>query len=207
MYLKGGWNRELVAYGLDMVSSCVLEGQGSLLVMRDLMDVLLLHSRGFRNAVAVGKGGAGLDTERWERLADLGIRRVTLTPNRGEDSFKDVLTALESAFRAKAAPAVFVVPPERWPGARGPTEFVRLEGPTALRDFLERERVDGSQYVLRYLKVNGRESPDRWQSSEADTAAIPGVQTPQRLALEGDRDSGPQCPTHHCSETVCFCFD
>jgi len=185
----------------------VLDGSESLLVIQDLLDAMLLQSKGFFHVAAVGKGGRGLATRRWEQLADLGIREVTLALDHDPRHGDDTLCALENAFRAGRAPAVFVVPPGAWPGPWGARGLLCREGLAALRSFLEKERMPGGQYAPRQVPSNNPAFAADDSLTEEEPERSP---EPEPLASEAREKPSRQqgfCPFHQCSETTCFCFD
>jgi len=207
LYLDGSWRKRAVAYGLDVALPCVLDGSESLLVIQDLLDAMLLQSKGFFHVAAVGKGGRGLATRRWEQLADLGIREVTLALDHDPRHGDDTLCALENAFRAGRAPAVFVVPPGAWPGPWGARGLLCREGLAALRSFLEKERMPGGQYAPRQVPSNNPAFAADESLTEEEPERSP---EPEPLASEAREKPSRQqgfCPFHQCSETTCFCFD
>jgi hypothetical protein len=99
------------AFGLDLVYDSVAEGPSDLVLVEDLLDALLLQSRGLLNVAAIGGSAEELSAPRWQRLHHLGVRRVTLALKQDRAGVQATVAALTSAFRAEGAPEVFVLVP------------------------------------------------------------------------------------------------
>jgi hypothetical protein len=107
---------QLGAFGVDLAYDSVAEGPSDLVLVEDLLDALLLQSRGLLHVAAVGGPGDELTSRRWQRLYELGVRRVTLALNQGYCGTRATRIALEHAFRAQRSPSVWV----HVPGSRSP---------------------------------------------------------------------------------------
>jgi len=148
---KGKWKEEAALFGLDEALHSGAGEEQRLLVVERLLDALLLHCKGLRSAAAVGGPPRELGRRRWQRLSDLGVRRLTLAFDREEDGCRDILTALENAFRVRPPLEVFVLPPKSLRGYGNPAEMVRAEGPDALEEALENETVHAFCFEARMI--------------------------------------------------------
>jgi hypothetical protein len=144
LLFKGPWKEAVALVGLE----AAFEAAGprrdrieEIVVLERLLDALLLQSHGFPDAAAIAGPAKNMTERRWERLAALGVRRVTLVPDRDEAFGEDFLRAVENACRAKRAPELFVVPPESWDDRSGAAEFVRARGLSTFRTVLQKDRV------------------------------------------------------------------
>jgi hypothetical protein len=106
----------LGAFGVDLAYDSVAEGPSDLVLVEDLLDALLLQSRGLLHVAAVGGAGDELTGRRWQRLYDLGVRRVTLALSQDYCGVRSARAAVEHAFRAQRSPSVWVLVP----GSRSP---------------------------------------------------------------------------------------
>jgi len=125
LLFKGPWKEETALVGLDAAFHAAGPRRnqlGDLLVLERLFDALVLQGLGFSRAAAVAGPASDLTCRRWERLAALGVRRVTLVPDDSDASRQSALAAVENVFCAKPAPDVWVLLPEglgRHPTAAG----------------------------------------------------------------------------------------
>ena len=161
LYLSSGWKQEAAVFGLDVARPAVEDDRHDLLLVEDLFDALLLHSRGIRHVAAIGGSAADMTEVRWERLAGLGVHRVTLASDGPHTSARAMLVALGRAARARTAPAVYVLPPEALAEPDGIRRLVRSMTPDALADLLVRERIHGFRYKAQYLIAKHKQA-DVW---------------------------------------------
>jgi hypothetical protein len=158
LYLSGGWKQETAVFGLDAAHFAVAEDRQDLLLVEDLFDALLWHGRHVQNVAAIGGSAADMTEVRWQRLAELGIHRVTLIPDGPQTSSRAMLAAIGRMAHAQTAPAVYVLPPETLAEGSEPDRLVRTLAPDALADLLARERVHGFRYKASCLIA--RHKPD-----------------------------------------------
>lgn len=161
---KGTWKDATPLVGLDTaLASCGPDASGleNLIVLERLLDAVALHSLGFRQAAAIAGPASDMTPERWERLGDLGVRRVTLVPDDSESSRNNTRIAVENALGADSAPAVWVLSPEALrPFATG-VAFIRARGVAEFRSLVQARAVHGYNY--RALSILRRhESPSGW---------------------------------------------
>jgi hypothetical protein len=106
---------------------------------------------------------------RWERLAALGVRSVTLVPDPAAAFGPAVLGAVDSALRARPAPAVYVVLPEAWEGHSSAADYLRARGRPALVQALGEGRVPACTY--RALAILRKHCPATGWNESARHAA------------------------------------
>jgi hypothetical protein len=116
LFWKSPRAHQLGVFGVDLAYDSVAEGPSDLVLVEDLLDALLLQSRGLLRVAAVGGPGYELTSRRWQRLYDLGVRRVTLALKQDYCGARATRAALEHAFRAQRSPSVWVLAP----GSRSP---------------------------------------------------------------------------------------
>jgi hypothetical protein len=168
LYLSRDWKADTPLFGLDVALPAVLGGCMDLLVVEDILDAILLRASGLANVAAVGGLMQEMGPARWERLAELGIHRATLGPDRN-GTCPSAVIAVENAARARTAPAVYVLPPEILPEWMGPAAVVRSLGPEALMDLLARQRIHGLRYkALRLAAAHRQRGP--WAPSAKHAA-------------------------------------
>lgn len=134
LFLEGG--RKPVLFGLDV--ALMHEGREDLNLVEGLLDVVAFQSQGFSNSAAIGGHGRHLTARRWEALASLGIRKVTLLLDNDQGGREGTTSALENLRHASRAPAVYVVDPIHLGSAKDPEEYVRSKGMTALLALLNK---------------------------------------------------------------------
>ena len=160
LLFKGPWKEAAAVVGLEAAFQAAgprRDRVDELVVVERLLDALLLQSHGFPNAAAVAGPAKDMTARRWERLAALGVRRVTLMPDREEAFGEDFLRAIENAYRVKPSPEVFVVPPGSWDNHSGAAEFLRARGLSPFRTVLQKDRVHAFSYKA--LAILGRHRP------------------------------------------------
>lgn len=107
-----------------------------LVLVEGFFDFHQLRARGVENVAALG--GLGIAPRTFERLAQLGVERVTLCLDRDEPGRAATARAVEQSGRARRSPAVFVVDPERLAPAEDPDVFVRERGIAAWPGLLQK---------------------------------------------------------------------
>jgi hypothetical protein len=93
---------------------------------------------------------------RWERLADLGVRRVILIPDDSETSRRNVLTAVENAFRADPAPAVWVLSPEALSPYPTGVALARARGVAEFHSLVQAGAMVGYHYKALSMLLDSR---------------------------------------------------
>lgn len=107
-FARGTTQTDVVAYGLKTAFKSAA-GQKNLVLVEDIVEALYLQCRGFTNVAAVGGDGREFSPRRWEELARLGVKTVTLAFGNDATRQRDVREALDHALRARTAPEVFVL--------------------------------------------------------------------------------------------------
>lgn len=169
LFWRGGWRQHVAAFGLQTALGAA-GADGRIVLVEDILDSLLLRSRGLRNAAALGDPIRRLDAGRWQQLAAAGVRRVTLVGDARPGTGACVLAVLEAAFAAEAAPSIDVVEPGVLAGTRTPGEFVRRQGMEAFRAVLAERLVHA--YTLKARDVLGRRRPPCGWTVAARRAAM-----------------------------------
>lgn len=108
LYLSGRWKAITGVIGLDTAVKSP-EGGHDLLMVEDLLDALLLQSRGMPSVVAVGSAASDMTPDRWKRLAELEVQRVTLLLESFRTPEASAVAAIDHAAQASASPAVYVL--------------------------------------------------------------------------------------------------
>lgn len=170
LYLTRQWKLDTAVFGLDVAMDAVAGGKQDLVLVEDVLDALLLHSRGLRHVAALGTSPAEMTQERWQRLAELGVYRTTLTLDTVRSSPGAALQAIVNAARATLAPAVYLLPPEALAGARGPWELVRAMGPDVLTAVLAAGRMHGFRYIA--LAIAAKHKQARPWTDASQQAAL-----------------------------------
>ena len=81
LFLGRDWKQETPAFGLDAALPRLHDTAGELLLVEDLLDALLLQSAGLPQVAGTLRFSSNLTPPRWQQLAALGVRRVTLVPS------------------------------------------------------------------------------------------------------------------------------
>lgn len=178
LYWRGDWKDEAAAAGLQ--SALGGEAAGRLVLVDDILDALMLQSRGMTEAAGLGDSGEEITVLRWQRLHRDGAAEVTLAPDRTADAGCRIGRAVRAFFAAQTAMRLFVLAPARLGAHESPGDLVRREGIEALRALLARARVHVATLDALALLAGPRPEAPR----------APGY-----------------CPLHRCGETECFCFD
>lgn len=134
-YLFLSTGRKPVLFGLDVVLAA--DASKAPILVEGLFDVVAFHSRGMRQFAAIGGHGRHLSAKRWDRIASLGIKEVTLLLDNDQGGMDGTRAAIASVQRAKHPPAVYVISPARLGAAKDPEEFVRSNGNNALLRLLD----------------------------------------------------------------------
>jgi hypothetical protein len=221
---KGPWREEVPLVGLDTAlapAGTDARHPDILLVFERLFDALALHGMGFTQAAAIAGPASDMAPARWERLAALGVRRVILVPDDSQSSRQNAVTAVENAFRADPAPAVWVLPPEAFRPHPTGLAMARARGLCEFQSLLQTRAVNGHHYralpvenlaprpsiprptVMPFHSQEGLTRPDVVVSPHV-AREITGTLLRHRTSRTG---VGSHCPIHDCDTTVCFCFD
>ena len=110
LYLRRDWKRQVGLYGLDVALPAIAGGAEGLVIVEEILDALLLHSRGVLCAAAIGGPAREMTPDRWQRLAAMGVQSAALVS--GDARFPDqgTIAAIDSASRAESTPVVYVLP-------------------------------------------------------------------------------------------------
>jgi len=166
LYLKGGTKPP--AFGLD-VALRTAEGKRDLVLVEGLLDVVAFQAQGVGNVAALGGAGDLLTKDRWEALAGLGVRQVTLALDSDAAGRAGLVKALDNLRNVPDGPVCYVVDPDELGEHKDPDELVRAEGVDAWRAILAK-RQSGPVWRGRvYLQGITPASPDheRRQAVEA----------------------------------------
>lgn len=165
---KGPWKDWSPLVGLDsaFAGDPSLSGVNNLIVFERLFDALVLQSLGWSSCVAIVGPASDMTAIRWQRLAELGVRRVTLVPDDSEPSRSHAWSAVGNALRASVSPEVQVLPPEVLrPHASG-LALARAQGVPKLQALVAAESVHGFRYkalsiLRRHQPASGWTEPRR----------------------------------------------
>ena len=159
LYLEGTRKEDFVAFGLD-VALRSKEGREDLVLVEGVLDPFLLQARGLPNVAAIGGSGKELSASRWEALARLGVRSVTLALDHDEAGLSGTLAAVENASKGRNVPKVYVLDPRSLGDAKDPAELVASRGLEAFRGLLEKRRAAAVYAGEVLLQDVTPESPD-----------------------------------------------
>lgn len=163
LYLKGGTKSE--AFGLDVALRSSSEGLEHVVLVDELLDVAFFQAHGACNVAAIEFGSAEATLRLWERLAEFGVRTVTLALNDRELDSPAVLSFVRQMNRAKRSPRLFLLPRGHLPGAMSASDYVRQHGLDAFRRLLT-QRVHGyrfyAQALVRQHKTGAEWSDAGW---------------------------------------------
>lgn len=164
---KGKWQNEAGAFGLHEALPALAESDGNLVLVSDLLDAVLLSYQGFSPVAAIGGSAREMTALRWQRLAEQGVRQVTLVlcSRRAEE----ILVALDAAFSAARAPRVFVCVSERLRLSDSISDWCHEHGLDALGGLLE-YRIHA--YHFKALALLDEHRPDGPWSDAARFAAL-----------------------------------
>jgi DNA primase len=236
LYWHGRWRESIAAFGLDSSPPDGVD-KGEIVLVEDLLDCLLLKSRGLPATAALGDCGEKVTSHRWQRLAAEGVLCVTLVHSNDGAGNARTLDAAEAVFRALPAPRVFVLAPRELGAAATPGKYVQTHGAEAFETLLKTRRVHACTILA--LELLDRHRPRRgWTDAARRAAMAEAVEfcASHYLQTSADLDaffvppivaalgwpwgsieppSEPEaavqgrgfCTLHGCAETVCFCFD
>lgn len=237
LFWRGRWKEEVVLFGLETALRASDDGPEQIVVIEDLIDSLLLRSGGMPNVTAVGGSVAGLRAARWQQLANIGVRSLTLVANNDRRVDARLLASVKAAFAAGAAPSIYLLPPGKLAPSRTVGQFVRRCGVEGFRSLLRRERSHA--YRVWAMEILRRRRPRRgWTDASRRAAMAEAVAFYSAMAgrRRGTSEldahfvppivealgwpwgaAGPRverrsaesgfCTLHRCGETDCFCFD
>lgn len=167
LYRAGTRKEDLVAFGLDVALKNE-EGRKDLVLVEGVLDVVSLHRLGFRNVAAIGGAGRELSAKRWESLAALGVRAVTLVLDDDEPGRTGTLAALENVSKGSNVPVVYVVDPADLAPCKDPDELVRKKGLGAFCSVLSKAYPREVYHVRALLGDVTPGSPARERRDAAD---------------------------------------
>jgi len=147
LYLSTEWKEHVGLFGLDVALPAVAGGRRDLLVVEDLWDALLLQAHGWAAVGAIGNSADEISPQRWERLDESGIHRVTLLVDSFHDSHEAAVAAIRQAASLRRGPAVYVLPPAAVHGAWQSWQQGRAAQPDILEKLLAAHRIHGFHYL------------------------------------------------------------
>jgi hypothetical protein len=158
--IKGKWKDELSVFGLDVALPAIAQTQGPLVLIGDLLDAVLLHGHGFLPMAAIGGPGFQMTSQRWQRLAELGVSQVVLVLS-GPTAHEELLAALGAAFDAQRSPQVYVVPPDRFPETESLAAWAHRHECDAFAAAVGSEPIHGRRYQALAL-LSAHRTGDEW---------------------------------------------
>ncbi len=138
------------AFGLDVALRPSSGGRDHLILVEGILDAVYFHTHGVPNVATFGAAGKVPTVVQWERLAQLGVRQVTLALNDDEPGWERTLLALDHAYRAAKAPQVFAVRRRAFDTARGAATAARIQGTGRFR-YVVSQRLHGFHYIAAAL--------------------------------------------------------
>jgi len=187
---KGPWKEHAPLVGLDVAFSGLNQGGkhlDDLLVFERLFDALVLHGLGFSQAAAVAGPASDLTSNRWEQLAALGVRRVTLAPDPSATSCEATLAAIENSSKAKSAPKVWVLLPEGSSHVLSKAEHTTRNRIPGLRSMLETQVVHA--YHFKAMSILEKHRPaSGWNDSARHAAWKEAIEWYARCELRNVPD-------------------
>ncbi|MDH3717562.1 MAG: DUF2934 domain-containing protein [Planctomycetota bacterium] len=138
------------AFGLDFSLRPTSGGLEHLILVEGLLDVVYFQTHGLNNVAAFGGTGKVPTSAQWERLADHGIRQVTLALADDPVGWERTLAALGNSYQAERAPQVFALTPQSLGSSRGVATFARLNGVGRFRQVVA-GRLHGFHFVAQAL--------------------------------------------------------
>jgi hypothetical protein len=147
LYLSTEWKEQAGLFGLDVALPAVAGGRRDLLVVEDIWDALLLQAHGWAAVGAIGNSPAEIGPQRWERLDELAIHRVTLLVDSLHDSHEAAVAAIRQAAASRRGPAIYVLPPAAVHGAWQSWQQGRAAQPDVLEKLLAAHRIHGFHYL------------------------------------------------------------
>ena len=169
LYLSSDWKEQVGVFGLDAAHRAVAQDRLGLLLVEDLWDAILLQARGYLSVGAIGNSPAEIIPQRWERLDELGIHRVTLVVDSFHDSHEAAVAAIRQASFSRRSPAIYVLPPAAVHGAWQSWEQGRAATPETLEKLLSAHRIHGFHYLaLSLIAMHKGDGP--WTEAARRTA-------------------------------------
>lgn len=187
---KGNWKTELGAFGLDMAVPAIENGC-DLVLISDVLEAVLLNYLGFLPVAAIGGSGHQMTSQRWQRLAELGARRVTLVLT-GLNAHDELLSALDAALEAGDAPQIRLVLPDRFEEAGSILGWVQLHGCEAFAEAIQAEQVHSFRYLA--MALLGVHQPDGPWTDLARASALSAARA--FYAEQAQRGRGDDLDTH-----------
>jgi DNA primase len=138
------------AFGLNWALRPGSGGLDHLILVESLMDVVYFHTHGLGNVATFGATGKIPTCRQWERLADHGIRHVTLALADDQAGWERTLAALGNSYQAERSPRVFALAQNSLDMARGAATCARLRGMPYFRHVVA-QRLHGFHFVAQAL--------------------------------------------------------
>jgi hypothetical protein len=152
------------AFGLDVALRPTSSGRDHLILVEGVLETVFFQTRGIQNVATFGGTGKVPTVQQWERLAELGVRQVTLALADDESGWERTLLALDHAYRAAKAPQVFAVRQHAFDTARGAATAARLLGLGEFRQAIAR-RLHGFHYISAAL-IQQHRGGRQWTDAE-----------------------------------------
>ena len=160
LYLSSDWKERAGVFGLDQAYPVVAHGRHDLLLVEDIWDAILLQTHGVSGVGAIGNSPADISFQRWERLNELGIHRVTLVVDSFHDSHEACVAAIRQAAFSRSGPAVYVLPPAAVHGSWPSWQQGRAASAETLEKLLTAHRIHGFHYLaLSLIALHKGEGP------------------------------------------------
>ncbi len=163
LYLTGASRTGLPPYGLSDVLRLPPPERTELVLVEGLVDVHHLQAKGMANIAAVG--GARVDPDLIPRIGRLGFDTIVLALDNDPAGREGTSRAVETACRAKEAPALRMLAPGQLGASKDPDGFVREHG-------VEK---------FRYL-IDTADCAISWRALELTNGIAPTDDTPSRRA-------------------------
>ena len=184
LYLRGASRAGLPPYGLSTALSGSLDHRREVVLVEGVIDVHALRVHGVENVCALG--GTGIRSAMFEKLAKLGVERITLCLDNDQAGRAATVRAIEEAAQAPTSPALFVVDPERLAPAKDPDAYVRDHGAIAFAELLTSRQCAVTWRALEFTRVLDSESDQVSRRAALGRAGAWLGSLPPRLALEQD---------------------
>jgi hypothetical protein len=160
LYLSTDWKEQAGVFGIDEAYPAVAHGRHDMLLVEDIWDAILLQSHGYLALGAIGNSPADISPQRWERLDELGIHRVTLLVDSFHDSHEAAVAAIRQAAFSRHGPAIYVLPPAAVHGAWKSWQQGRAANAETLEKLLTAQRIHGFHYLaLSLIAMHQGEGP------------------------------------------------
>ncbi|MBN2475753.1 MAG: hypothetical protein JXB62_14170 [Pirellulales bacterium] len=235
LFLNRDWRVQVAVIGLHEAFRAGAGGE--LVLVEDVLDALALQSRGLDNVAAIGGASRNMSARRWQRLAAMGVPRVTLALPRETTSYGRLPAVLKSAFCATAAPELRLVPSDVLGLGRNHGDATCTLEQESLRiavkqhcmhayrwqalAILHRHRTPpewspAARRAALHEAINFYVSANRGDTAQLDAHFVPpiveGLKLDRREPVEPETVASKVpgagwCELHRCVETECFCFD